>query len=205
MAEDEERLASDHAHLKIRYRQAACKFWQCPAQDLPLPYRWDKDRDRRVLEAVLVSLIEEKKASHKGSVDRLALFPRVVVDKSTAIDEFENWYKGDIIPGEGLPIDVAADLQRRNAEIAVPLAEFKFSNRQIVFDDLQMLRSAALDRYPEGVAFVRVSLPGYSRDGKIALVAVRDILAEHPTGRVLALLMTGGTWRVSGSDYLAGE
>jgi hypothetical protein len=204
-AEEEATLALQHAELKRRYRQAAYAFWQCAPADVPLPYPWLKERDSRVLEAALLALIDEKRRTLATSMDRVPFIPRVVVDKWTSIEEFEDWYKVEIMPGEGLPIDVAADLQRRNGEIAVPLAEFRFDSGQILVDDLEALRSDALGRYPNSAAFVRASLPGYSRDGTIGLVAIRDVLSEHPAGRVLALVMSGGRWHLAGTDYFAGE
>ncbi len=129
----------------------------------------------------------------------------IIVDEVTTIGEFEDWYDGTILKTDMLPIDVAADLQRRNTEGPVPVAEFQFRSRQIVIDDLDELRSDAEDKYPGGVAFVRVSLPGYSRDGKIALVGVTNALSNHPLGSIFALMFSAGEWKVAGEDSFMGE
>jgi hypothetical protein len=100
---------------------------------------------------------------------------------------------------------VAANLQLRNTEGAITVAEFELHSRQIVIDDLEALRGSASDKFPGAVGFVRVSLPGYAHDGRIGLVAVTDALSNHPSGRVFALVSSGGVWRVQGSDGGAGE
>lgn len=205
MEEDEANLADQHAQLKKGYRRAAFLFWQCPRGDLPLPYPWDKQRDSRVLEAALLAEIDISVHAGDTFPESEVSVPRIIVDKSTTIGEFEDWYKLDILPGEGLEIHVAADLQQRNTELGVPVTEFNFSSRQIVIDDLDMLHSDALTKYPDAVGFVRVSLPGYSHDGRIALVAISNAVSNHPSGRMLALALSNGVWHVAGTDYFAGE
>jgi hypothetical protein len=202
MAQEEAKTASLHASLKKQYRQAAFVFWECPSDELPLPYPWDQDRDRRVLETALIHVTNNK------SSNRLESQPSdltIIVHDVTTIGEFSNWFNAWIIPSEEIPINVAADLQRRNNEGPLPVAPFKFRSHQIVIDDLDAYRREERGDLPEAAAYVRVSLPGYSRDGKIAVVCVSDALGAHYSGRVLALILSGGEWRVAGADYSARE
>jgi hypothetical protein len=133
MAQEEAKTASLHASLKKQYRQAAFVFWECPSDELPLPYPWDQDRDRRVLETAFSHVTNNK------SSNRLESQPSdltIIVHDVTTIGEFSNWFNAWIIPSEEIPINVAADLQRRNNEGPLPVAPFKFRSHQIVIDDL---------------------------------------------------------------------
>ncbi len=195
-------FASFHARLREQYRRAAYRFWERPPVDLPLPYPWDRDRDRRVLEAVVLQIIQRPTTSDTTDPDRHSPpDSTVIVDDKNTIGSFEESYDPDLLPGR-VTTHAAADLARRNGEGPVPLAELKFRSRQIVIDDLNRLGWDAFRKYPDGVAFVRVSLPGYSRDGKIALVAVSIAFDQHGSGENFALVLSNGEWRVAGS-YLS--
>ncbi len=200
-------LVVQHSRLRQQYRRAAIFFWECPPTGLPLPYPWNRDRDRRILEVVLLRLVDG--ATKPDSYFRRpeSRNPAIIVDRLTTIGLFEDWYAPNILPSEFLRIDVAADLQRRNSEVGVPLTDFRFQTRQIVIDNLESGGSFSTfsERYPDAVGFVRVSLPGYSQDGNIAVVATTSAFTEHPSGTVYALELSGGEWRIVGEDNLRGE
>ncbi len=199
LAEEEGQLASHHARLREKYRRVAFRCWERPPTDLPLPYPWDREQDRRVLETVLLRVIHDTTSSQTED-DRRPLNPMVVVDDTTTIGPFEDWYDPHVVPGTVLPIQAASDLQRRNTEGPVSLSEIKPRNPQIVVDDLHRLGLNALEKYPDAVTFVKVSLPGYSADGQTALVAVSIAFDQHGSGEVFALVRSNGQWQVAGSD-----
>ena len=51
---EESQIAAEHAYLSGLYRRAALDDCQTLPPKLPLPYPWDRQRDREVLEAVLL-------------------------------------------------------------------------------------------------------------------------------------------------------
>jgi hypothetical protein len=159
----------------------------------------ERARDRQVLQTVLLRVLKDTTDSASAS-DPVSPNAAVVVHGETTIGPFEDWFNPRVVPGAFLPRSVAADLQRRNREGPVPLAEFTLQSRQIVIDDLNQLGLDALEKYPDGQTFVRVSLPGYSEDGKIALVAVSIAFDQHGSGEVFALELSNEKWRVAGSD-----
>lgn len=202
MAEEEEREASRHARLGHEYRRAAFQFWRCPSQSLPLPYPWDRERDRQVLEATLLHRVEHVLSRlEPGDPDRTA--SRIYVDQLTAPSEmFQDWYDDDILP-ELLPIEVAADLQHRNDEGEIPLAEFRLNNPRIAIRDLEPLHHS--DHPSDSLGFVYVSIPGFSNDGKIALVTVTNAFSEHSYGEIYALKIVDNQWRVAGVRFIMTE
>jgi hypothetical protein len=202
-AEEEEKKATEHLQLSRRYRRAACRFWSCSQHDLPLPYPWNKERDRRVLEAVLLGMRERLLSAPKANAENDHRGRAIHVDEATSIEMFENWYHAGALQPEGLPIDVAADLQRRNAEGEVALAELGLQSPGVVVRDLDEPQS---DLDPvTALGWIYVSLPGYSRDGRLALVAVRNAFAQHPSGRVYALRLDNHGWRIAGVSTIHGE
>jgi hypothetical protein len=204
LAEQEDKAASRHARLRQDYRRAAFQFWSCQSDSLPLPYPWDLDRDRQVMEAVFAHIIEDASRRRTTNGDPSIPAPLVLfLGQFTSIEMFEDWYVEDILQPEGLPIEVAADLQRRNAEGEVPLAEIRLRTRQVAVRDLEELRR--INDPDDALAWIRVSLPGYSHDGKIALVAVTNAFTDHPSGEVYALRLSGHEWRVVGTYAISRE
>jgi hypothetical protein len=101
--------------------------------------------------------------------------------------------------GGPIPPDLSLDLRERNKH-SVSLERFSPKNRAILIHDINArvtdptFRSA----FPEAKAYVRVSLPGYDRSRRAALLR----FGAGPTGGAeaisgtYALLKTGGTWKV---------
>jgi hypothetical protein len=205
LIEDNARLASRHSRLRKLYRRAAFALWESPSDELPLPYPWNQDRDRRVLEAVLLRTTDGATSADASHGDRKHATASIVVNKVITIGRFESWYRDEILEPLGLSIDLAEDLQLRNREGSIPLTEFEFQSKRIVIDDLDRKGREAEARYPDAARFVHVSLPGYSRDGKAALVAVSDSLSEHFSGAVYILTLLNGEWHIALEDRSHGE
>ncbi len=124
-----------------------------------------------------------------------------LIDDKNAVGGFEDWYGPDAGSELGLHTEfAAAQLLRRNSEGPVPLALFKFRSRQIVIEDLDRSGWNPFEKHPDGRACVRISLPGYSQDGKTALVAVSIAFDQHGSGEYFALRLSNGKWQVVWSD-----
>ena len=92
---------------------------------------------------------------------------------------------------------MVADLKRRNRKACESVADLRLDRQRIVVDNLQELHTDAIAKYPEAEAFGKATLPGYSSDGKLALVLVQDFLNPHgSSGAVCVLLNSGARWRV---------
>jgi hypothetical protein len=197
-------LALRHAKQRQQYRRAAYCFWEGAPADLPLPYPWDRERDRRVMETALFYDLNERNALF-GDARRGPFVGKIVVDRLTSVEIAEDLLLVEVVSSLGFLSDLAQAFDRRNAEGPIPLEEFRFRDARMIIDQLDRLRQDALDKYPDGVGFVQVSLPGYSRDGKHALVAITGVLSNHHSGVVFALDRSSGEWRVSGSYNVVSE
>jgi hypothetical protein len=200
-ADDEEKTAAHHAQLRLGYQRAAVRFWTCPPRDLPLPYPWDKRRDREVLRTVLL-LIRERTIETIGSNDSRGRRDQAIyAHRTTSIGLFENWNVPEFLESNGFPIEVAAHLQRRNAEGEIPLAELELQSPEIVVCDVD-----EEGRDPSaGVGSVLISLPGYSSDGRLALVGVTKPYAQHGAGTLFAVRLENHKWRIADTYAIHGE
>ena len=77
-------LASDHARLERQYRRVAFFFWQNVPRDLPLPYRWNQERDRKVLEAALLQELDDAYTGNRQR-DHGPPLKLVVVDRCASL------------------------------------------------------------------------------------------------------------------------
>jgi len=193
---DEAEIASDHARLKRQYRRAAFFFWHRVPRDLPLPYPWNQERDRKVLEAALLQELDESYTDNRQR-DHEPPLELVVVDQCASLEPEDVWGVGELLSEQGFPTEMVGDLERRNRQACESLAELQLDRRRIVVDDLRELHSDAIAKYPDAEAFGKVTLPGYSRDRKLALVLVQDFLNPHgSSGAVCVLVNSGARWRV---------
>jgi hypothetical protein len=194
-AQDEDERAAHHSLLKQRYLRAALYFWESIPPDLPLRYPWDQDRDRQVLEAALLDLLDPKNPYNQTSDDG-TLLHQIIIDKSTTRRPVDDIDVERLLSEHGFPTDAAADLARRNSLGSVSIAGFRFERSEILINDLESMGLGALTLYPNAKGFLRASLPGYSPDGKIAVVALCDFLAYHPNAWVYGLVLSNGRWDI---------
>jgi hypothetical protein len=144
----------------------------------------EKRRDFAVLEAALNDLTSPKNPEYKYWVQNGGPGREMVVDDKTYGYSLDFDGESDNIDHEDarkVPADVLDDLKRRSRAPARSLADFKPANRDIIICDLDRLFEGAIDReelpldafrkkYPTAWGFVWAYPPGYSRDGKTAVV-----------------------------------
>jgi hypothetical protein len=200
--EEESRLANHHGLLEGQYRRAAYVFWEQPPAGLPLPYPWNRDRDRRVYEALAKCLIDDA-MNPENPRDECPANPVVVMDRVTTDGFLESWGEEDlsdlILPRRHV------DAFRRNDEGPIPLAEIGVFSSRVVIDDLDKLSFDVMNKHQSGVAFIRVSLPGYTRDGNTAVVAVSIAFDQHGSGEMFVLASSNGQWRVVDRELVLKE
>jgi hypothetical protein len=125
----------------------------------------------------------------------------------------ESFYIGYQFDGElkqqnrCVPDDTLTDLRRRNMGLA-SLSSCMFSARGLIVADLtEIFKSDYTDealewKYPDAIAYVRVWLPGYSEDGRTAVV--RFMFGPEPHGATgsYMLVKEGDGWKVKWRFFL---
>ena len=179
-----------------------------------------QDRDREVLEASIDFLMDVKNEENKDlAFDRDYLDrTRIVVDNTTVGDRdplFETALK---VAGEAKSLyrkEVGAAWSQRNSEPSVPTAAFRFRDRRVVIDDLDALAERAggglsfdlafRKNHPKARCWVKVSLPGYSRDGSTAVVLFRIGPDPHGAAWLYQLARFQGRWNVAWRRFVYNE
>jgi hypothetical protein len=150
-----------------------------------MPFPWDRNRDRQVIEAALNDLMDpqnpenaiEFPAKNTSVID-------VVLDEMTyAWCDFAP-EKPRQVERDTIVINEAwSDLERRNGKSVFPVREIGLGVSWLIrYDDLDRLCATAIDKdepfwdyfqqcHPNASGCLWVVLPGYSRDGRTAVVA----------------------------------
>jgi hypothetical protein len=177
-AEWEDEQAAFHARLRRDYLRAASRPWMPIPADLTLPFPWDRARDRDVLEAAILDLMDP------ANPDNAITFQigdeagrAVVLDEQTYrwLGQQPNW--GEDERAEGLTQTLMDDWSRRNSGGPVSVAGLGFRRARVIFDDVEAMVIAAgsfpdsfRKRHPNAIGYLYATLPGYSGDGRTAEV-----------------------------------
>jgi hypothetical protein len=208
---EEAERALHHARLKDQYRWLATHPWAEPAPDLPLPYPWDRERDRLVLEAALADLMNPENPDN--AID--FRFPGGAPCPEIVVGETTYPYLTDSRSNEASA--AWNDLLRRNSGGAVLIAGIGLGgNRRVRYDDPDRLVEASVDaemsfrdyfqkRYPLASGYVWVTLPGYSRDGRKATVFLTGGFSEHGESWAYEMDRTDTGWEVRDRGHHRGE
>lgn len=152
-------------------------------EGLPGDKAGEKRRDYAVLEAALNDLASPKNPENKIHIENVGLGREIVIDdqmcsgdlSSIALGfESRNNYGED---PRRIPADIQEDFKRRSNGPARSLRDFKPANPDILVRDLDKMFDQADDplgafreAYPNAWGYVWAYPPGYSGDGKSALV-----------------------------------
>jgi hypothetical protein len=196
-------LATAHSRQKERYREAARYFWKQAPSDLAISYPWDQDRDRQVIETAVVEWMDRPTdAADRRDGGRSDW--RIVIDQSTSIEPWEQIGSAATLVENGFPGSLMSAVERRNAA-PESLERFKFSDSRIVTDDLMKLWAQDVSPIVSDSVWIAITLPAYSSDGKLAILAVAGRSSNHPTGALHGLEYTEGRWHLRWTDSYAGE
>jgi hypothetical protein len=188
-----------HAETLRRYRRWSRK--QLPS-DLAIPYPWDQDRDRQVIEAAIVGWLDRKDENDER-LDPDGRNWRVVIDRSTAIDPWEQIGSVEHLAEHGFPGELATAVERRNAA-PVSLEQFKFSDPRIVIDNVMKLIRADSPR-DYRLTCVTITLPAYSRDGNLAVLAIALYGTTHGSRAIFGVEHLADHWHLRWEYFSAGE
>jgi hypothetical protein len=189
-------------------------------EGIPKDKAAEKRRDYAVLEATLNDLASPKNPEYKYAIRDGGFVGREIVVDETTIQycsievtcETENIDRED---ARSIPIDIQKDIIRRQKEPARSLMDFKPANPHVIVCDVDKLLEgvtgiAVFDKlrkeYPAAWAYVRVNMPGYSKDGKSAVVLVEGgPNGGHGASWVYMLTKKGKPWEVQWRHFVATE
>lgn len=167
----------------------------------------EKRRDYAVLEAALNDLTSPKNPEYKYHIqnvgpgreiviaDKMCNFGYELTDTSTNVDYTDT---------RRIPADIQDHFKRRNDGRARSLKDFKPANPDILVRDLDKMFEKAYDpievfrkQYPTAWGYVWAYPPGYSKDGKTAIVLFEGgPNGEHGLNWVYMLTKKGKSWHV---------
>ena len=162
--------------------------------------------DYQILEIVLTDLVGFKDFDPmvgEGKKTRIVLSIRTAGSDGTGGSP---GFLGDgQLNGEGhdktpylIAADIRVDLWRRNPKEPVSLAEFKPSSPLILLADLRGLRGfdGFSTKYPDARGYVVTWLPGFSKDGRAAVLRASFGPTAHGATLTYMLVKKGEHWEV---------
>ena len=177
-------------------------------EGLPQDEAGEKRRDYAVLEAALNDLCRPKNPEHKHRIQNVGPGKEVVINERTCVARgfedrwFDLGHENRNIDGDdsrSIPLDVQVDFKRRSKSPARSLADLKPANPNIIVHDLDRILDEDLNatrrKYPNAWDHVWVYLPGYSKDGRSAIV-VFELRGGHGGNWVYMLGKAERRWNV---------
>jgi hypothetical protein len=178
-------------------------------EGIPKDKAGEKRRDYAVLEATLNDLASPKNPEYKYHIENVGPGREIVIDDKTCeydlfIDLADENRNIDGTDKRRIPADLQEDFKRRNKGPARSLADFKPANPNILvrdldkeFKDSDLFARAFLKKYPTAWGYVWAYPPGYSRDGKAAIVVFEGgPNGIHGLTWVYVLSKKGKRWEV---------
>jgi hypothetical protein len=161
--------------------------------------------DYAVLEAVLSDLVasrEPRLVTNRHKARTHIVLNVQTVEKSGMLseDQLEAEFRNEA--QKVIPTPVREDLRRRNRSGGISLMAFAPGNRNIVPGELANLRtrgrlSTAFERtFPTARAYVETWLPGYSADGRNAVLRFWIGPSAHGATGTYLLTRDNGKWKV---------
>jgi hypothetical protein len=174
----------------------------------PMYRRWELRRDGRVLEAVLADILDPKNPEMAGYVARYGGATQVIVDHRTmGRTEWSVLGLERRLPAvTPVPVFSQGNLAWRNAGEQIPVAAFGLRDPRVLVQDLEaevpdgvglLWAMNFQKRYPVADGYLRLARPGYSLDGRTALVVTRGGPSYHGMIWIHLLTYTNRKWRVS--------
>lgn len=179
---------------------------------LPKDEAAEKRRDYAVLEAALNDLTTSENPEYKAPEGLQPRSGDIVIHHKTyeyGFDdpgpESENSLHQDPRP---IPGEIREDLRRRNDGRARSLADFRPANPHIKVRDLDQIVDRAggtfffweeiRKQFPDAWGYVQAYRPGYSRDGRIAILVFDGGpgLGDHDVNWIYSLARKGTRWEV---------
>jgi hypothetical protein len=170
----------------------------------------EKRRDYAVLETCLIDMNDPKSPVNKNSVKNGHVGKYIVVGPKTS--RYVGCLSREVLPslvdeelGQKIPEEIGAHLRQRNPGAPASLADFRSTSAVIrirdpyaEFEDSDGLGFARdyWDKYPDSWRYVYAFLPGYSKDGRTAVVVFDTGPSPHGAQVTYLLVKSEAGWKV---------
>jgi len=162
-----------------------------------------RSTDFELIELVLVDLIDFKEfhslTGRDGKKSQIVLSDQTIGSSGFLSDDqlsSESYPEKDKL----VPPDIGADLRRRNPKEPISLSAFNPKNPNIIVEDLSDIDGkddAAFEKkHPDARGYVEAWMPGYSEDGRTAVVRVLFGPTPHAATATYMLVKQDGRWKV---------
>lgn len=198
-------MQSSRMRFTVRLLMASVILMTLARGDDQVPVQ---DRDREVLEIVLTDVMDPKNPEYKGLEPGQLKCRGIVLHRMTELED--DFFLGpalkEIEEGGRLSKEVGKEWSRRNAGPQVPTKAFRFLNHDIIIDDIEAIleksggdfafAEAFWKKHPGTWGWVYPTLPGFSRDGKSAVVLMSDGPSFHGSVWMYKLVQFQDRWKV---------
>jgi hypothetical protein len=167
-----------------------------PIELAPPPRGANTDHD--LFDIVFTDLIENTESGNAGGRTAPKMF-RILVDATSYVVKTELLEEALGDQTKNVPPEIRADLVSRNSHrYGYSLARYQPSNPNILVRDLGSRDfSMAFDvQYPNALGHVNPTLPGYSRDGHMALIYFGCSLSPNADIGYYLLRKVKGRWEI---------
>jgi hypothetical protein len=170
----------------------------------------EKRRDYAVIEAALIDLTDPKSPVNANAVRNGRVGKYIVLGPKTS--RTVRPLSREMLPhlageenGQTIPDEIGDDLRRRNQGGPASLADFHSDKAPVRIRDVykELEGSFGLEfaenfweRYRESWGYAYAYLPGYSKDGEMAVVIFEEGPSPHGSEVTYLLVKSGGGWKV---------
>jgi hypothetical protein len=161
----------------------------------------ERDPDHRLFELVLLDLANEGNRTLSTRAGRT----KVLLDRKS-LGDVESLDQEQLNNGlarrQTVPEDVGNSLRARNAAGPTSLASFKSTSPKILVGDLSEVpegddwQEEFEKRFPDAKGYIKAWLPGYSRDGRTAVLRFRVGPTPHGAVGTYFFEKSNGLWKV---------
>ena len=176
----------------------------------------EKKRDYAVIETCLIDLTDPKSPANKNSVKNGHVGKYVVLGPITS--RSDGCLSREDLPsllegadeGQKIPEEIGDELRQRNSGAPVSLADFRSSKTVIRIRDPYAEFKESFDtlfaesywkKYPDSWRYVYAFLPGYSKDGKTAVVVFDTGPSPHGEEVTFLLVKSEAGWKVKWRNF----
>jgi hypothetical protein len=175
----------------------------------------EKQRDYAVIEAPLIDLTDPKSPVNANAVRNGRVGKYIVLGPKTSVSV--HCLTREMLPylagkkkGQTIPDGVGDDLRRRNQGGSASLADFHSDKAPVrirdvdkEFDEFFGLEFAEKfwERYQDSWGYAYAYLPGYSKDGKTAVLIFEAGPSPHGSEVTYLLVKSGGGWKVKWRNW----
>jgi hypothetical protein len=171
----------------------------------------EKKRDYAVIEAALIDLTDPKSPINKNFIKNRGIAGKYIVLGPTT-SRYYGCLSRESLPlledkekGQTIPDEIADALRQRNKEQPASLKDFRTEKAEIRLRDVYEEFKGSFEpefagkfweKYADSWGYVYAFLPGYSKDGKTAVVIFDDGPSPHGAQVTYLMVKTEQGWKI---------